>query len=115
MSDEQKRHWDIACIGMMTLATAFIAGMFGLLGLGISPRKAPLDPAEVPILLAGAVAIILYLACLTHGTSALLDTTSGDAKYAKTRQLIYTFYAMAALVVLAAGIAIAYQLSSYEP
>lgn len=115
MGDEQSRHWDIVCIGMMTLSTAVIAGMFGLLGLGNVPRKTPLDPVEIAALLAAAVAIILYLACLMHGTNALLDTASGDAKFAKTRQLIHTFYVMVAFVVLVAGFTIAYQLGNYEP
>lgn len=112
MGDEQSRHWDIVCIGMMTLATAAIAGMFGILGLGNVPRKAPLDLAEVAALLAAVVAIILYLACLMHGTNALLDTSSGDVKFAKARQLIHTFYVMVAFVVLVAGLTIAYRLGA---
>ena len=113
MSDEQKRHWDIVCIGMMTLATAVIAGMLGILGLGNIPRNAPPDLAEVAVLLSAAVAVLSYLACILFGTNALLDTSdSGDSKFATTRQLIHTFYVMVAFVVFAVSLTIIYQLGS---
>ncbi len=116
MSDEAKRHWDTISIGMMTLATAVIAGMFGLLGLGNVSRKVSPDLAEVAILMAAVVAALLYLACLMYGTNAILDTSSsGDAKFTSARRLIHTFYVMAAIVVLVAGLTIAYRLGNYEP
>ena len=116
MSDEQKRHWDSVSIGMMTLATAIVAGMFGLLGLGNVPRNAPPDLAEAVVLLAAAVAVLLYLLCLTFGANALLDTSnSGDAKFAMTRRLIQTFYVMVVFVVVVACLTIIYQLGGYEP
>ena len=112
MSDEQKRHWDTVCIGMMTLATAVIAGIFGLLGLGNAARSNPPDLVGVVILFAAIVSVLLYLLCLMYGIEAILDTSSsGNTKFALARRLINTFYAMVVFVVLVAGFTIIDQLS----
>ena len=112
MSERENRHWDTVAIGIMTIATIIVVGMFGLLGFsgGESASGAARTVNAVKLLLA-AFALPAYIFCLGFGTDVIMDVSGiPGRKIAKCRHLINTFLVTAVMVGLVAALTVIGQL-----
>jgi len=107
MNDEESRHWDNVCIGLMTLETLVVVGMFGLLGFGGATKDALSSEIRWVISLAAIGASLTYLLCIGSGIEAIFNTTLSPAgKLAKCRTLAIQFLVTIGFVILVACVTV---------
>ena len=107
MTDEENRHWDNVRIGLMTLETLVVVGMFGLLGFGGATKEALSAEARWVISLAAVGASLNYLLCIGSGIEAIFDDSLSPAgEVAKCRTLANQFLVTIGFVILVAGITV---------
>ena len=104
MSDDERRHLDTLAIGIMTLATVIVAGMFGLLGFATWDNEGSDQLIEWVIAASGAGAAVAYFVCVTTGVDVLNDVSPD--KLQKFRALTNGFLFTAGTVVIVAALVI---------
>ena len=111
MTEEESWHWDTICIGLMTLETLVVVGMFGLLGFGGATNESIGAKFQWTISFSAIGASLIYLFCIGSGTEAIFDTPLiRTNKLAKCRALANGFVATVGFVVVVACITVVSQL-----
>ena len=109
MSDDERRHLDNLAIGIMTLTTVIVAGMFGLLGFAAWDKQGSEQLIEWAMSLSAALAAVGYFVCVTTGVD-VIDDSSAD-KVRRFRALTNGFLFTAGTVVLVATLVVISQLN----
>ena len=114
MSEHENRHWDTVAIGIMTIATIVVVGLFGLLGFSTAEfSSGTASTVNAVKLLLAAFALPSYILCLGYGTDAIIDVSGiPERKIAKCRYLIYTFLITAGMVGSVAALTVIGQLGN---
>ena len=106
ISDQENRHWDTICLGIMTLATVIIVGMFGLLSLGASLTPET-EPFRLAIAFPSITALFFYLWCLLLGIAAIRERSRDrQRKLSKCDNLFVVFFFTTIVVAMVAAFAI---------
>ena len=109
MSDDERRHLDNLAIGIMTLTTVIVAGMFGLLGFAAWDKQGSEQLIEWAMSVAVAVATVVYFVCVTTGVDVINDSSADKVR--KFSTLTNGFLFTAGTVVLVATLVVVSQLN----
>ena len=87
MIEEESRHLDTVCIGVMTLATVLAIATFGLVGL--QAQVGGLGKGYISWLISIALVGVwlLYLPCVGAGVAAIFEVVDSQEKRSKSHEM----------------------------
>ena len=104
MNEDERRHFDNLTIGIMTLATMIVGGMFALLGFAAQDNGSSQQLIKWVIAVSAAMAAIGYFVSVSSGIDVINDKSAD--KVQKFRGMTNGFLFTAGVVAILAALVV---------